>query len=127
MTVLEVAEDISCPICGESVVVNCLLDVHSSLGACDECGLPHTFEFVESEGDTYFLRGVEPAFGEGCVDWEVIKSYYEATGEMAVTVGCVEVDEDTADAFNEWANDEFDMYWGMSIEEAKEAGWKCEG
>lgn len=124
MSILEVEGDVECPICRESVMVNCLLDVHSSLGACNECGLPHTFEFVESDGDEYYLRGVEPAFDEDHIDWEVIESYYEATGEMAVTIGCVEVEEETAEAFDEWANEEFDMYWGMSIEEAKANGWK---
>lgn len=122
MPVFEVEDDSECPICGEIVEINCRPDVKPGLGVCNECGLPHFFEPAEPrEGEV--LSEVNESLSPDIIDWEVIEAYYEATGNRAVTIICCEVTEEEKESFDEWANEEFDMYWGMSVEEAKENGW----
>jgi transcription elongation factor Elf1 len=104
-----------CPICEEKLVLNVNLDVKVGAGICNECGLPHKYRpKVRSEEG---IESVSPMFDSDFIDWEVIEEYYDATGNMATTVAFCEATEEQIEMFEDWANEEFDMLWGVNPEE----------
>lgn len=109
----------NCDLCGEELVINCDLEAREGYGVCNECGLPHSFSPdnpVEFDG----IESVETCYGPDVVDWMVIESYYEATGNRAYTVTYCESMEEQREEFYEWANDRYNMHWGKSLDEIDE-------
>lgn len=113
MVLLETDE--KCPICEQQVVLNVAPKALLGQGVCNECGLPYRYSPKVVEEDE--IETVSPLFDSEFIDWEVIEAYYSATGNMATTVGFCEATESQREKFEDWANEEFDMFWGYDPEE----------
>lgn len=119
MPLFEVNGNTQCELCGEELVINARLEARFDMGVCNECGMPHTFSPANPIKGAV-LSSAEETLDPDHIDWEVIEAYYEATGNRAVTIACCEATEKQCEQFDEWANEEFDMHWGMTIEEIEE-------
>lgn len=127
MPIHQVQGDMNCVLCDEQLEINYLhCGEHDiSMGACEECGLPYAVRSPKHPTDGDVLTEVDPLEEPGDRDWGVIKQYYEKTGRQAVTI-VFDYSDEQAEKFDRWANEEFDMYWGMDFEEAKENGFDPE-
>jgi len=66
------------------------------------------------------IQTVEPTMAVGEGDRPLIREYYKLTGEPATIVGYCEFATEVIDAFCQWANEKYDMYWGMALEEIED-------
>lgn len=112
--VLIPVEGETCSVCDEQIVLNCVPSIKKNAGVCNSCGLPYS---IDGDLQSKVIRNLEPTMDVGEGDRPLIEEYYALTGEPATIVGYCDFDVSVIDAFCQWANEKYDMYWGMTLEE----------